>query len=213
MKIDTKNIKRHTVLTVGTKLVYDKKRGRYSINDNDESTSTTRPQQPQQARVVGDFKYGFAKVKSNRGWNYIDRKGALLSPSEWFSIVSDFIEGFGIVCSRKHNDGCNFINTKGEIISPRWFHRCYAFSDGCAAVENYDRHWNYINVDGQLISPYKWFDFAGDFHDGFGECHIGRKTYKIDCDGSLYRQPKGLKLLFIKIKNKIKNGFFKRNIN
>lgn len=198
-KIDNKI---QTVLTVGTKLIYDKEMGRYSINNNDESPL---PPQPQQVCVAGDFKYGFAKVKSNRGWNYIDRKGALLSPSEWFNIVSDFVEGFGRVCLR--NDKCNFINTKGEIISKRWFYRCYSFSDGYAAVENYDHQWNYINPEGQLLSPYKWFDFAGDFHDGFGECHIGRKTYKIDCDGSLYHQIKGLMRLYYNLKNKIKKWF------
>ena len=55
------------------------------------------------------------------GFNYINYKGKILVPGEYFQFPSKFYRGFAIVY--KDNLGYNIINTQGEYIFNMWFNR------------------------------------------------------------------------------------------
>lgn len=55
----------------------------------------------------------------NTGFNFINYKGKILFPGEYFKFPSKFYRGFAIVY--KENLGYNIINTQGEYIFNMWF--------------------------------------------------------------------------------------------
>ena len=61
---------------------------------------------------IGDFHDGYARVKLNNKWNYIDTQGKLLSPNQWFDVVDYFYNGYARV---KLNGKWYKIDTKGNI--------------------------------------------------------------------------------------------------
>ena len=60
---------------------------------------------------VYPFYEGFARVKLNGKWNFIDEDCTILSKT-WFEYVENFHEGFASV---KLNDKVNYIDTKGHL--------------------------------------------------------------------------------------------------
>ena len=52
-------------------------------------------------------------------YNYINYKGKILVPGEYFTSLSGFYKGFAIV--HKDHLGCNIINTQGEYVFNMWF--------------------------------------------------------------------------------------------
>ena len=128
---------------------------------------------------VDDFKDGFAAVKLNGKWNYIDTEGEFLS-QQWFDGVDAFNEGFAVVGL---NDKCNFINTEGQFLSQQWFDEAWGFKEGYAEVK-LNSKWNYINTEGRLLSQ-QWFDYAGIFKKGLAEVNLNGKYYFINTEGEL----------------------------
>ena len=61
----------------------------------------------------GNFSDGYAPVKLNGKWNFIDTQGKLVSPNQWFDDVGDFYDGYAKV---ELNGKWNFIDTQGNII-------------------------------------------------------------------------------------------------
>ena len=60
---------------------------------------------------VDTFNNGFARVKLNGKWNYIDTKGNLLS-DQWFDHTGEFSDGFATVVK----DGVKYrLDTKGNL--------------------------------------------------------------------------------------------------
>ena len=115
------------------------------------------------------FREGFATVKFNGRWNYIDEQYNFLS-SQWFDSCWSFHEGFGAVELNHKN---NFIDMQGNILSRQWFDECNNFYDGFAAVELNDE-WNYIDKQGRLLSD-QWFDRCYNFYDGFAVVYLNDK--------------------------------------
>jgi len=163
--------------------------------------------------TVTDFKEGFARVKLNGKWNFINKEGKILS-DKWFDYVYDFHEGFaGFMLNGKWNfinkegkilfdkwfdaavhfrEGfaCvelnlkyNYINKEGKILSDKWFDDTYNFKD-CFARVKLNGKWNFINKEGKILSD-KWFDEVCDFEDGFGRVILDGKRYIIDINGNL----------------------------
>ena len=130
-------------------------------------------------QFVGDFHEGFAVVKLNDKWDFINREGRLLSPT-WFDYCGDFIDGFAVV---KLNDKWNFINRECGLLSPTWFDYCWNFHDGFAVI-SLNGKWNLINRECRLLSP-TWFDNCGDFHDGFAVVCLNGKCNFINREGRL----------------------------
>ena len=110
---------------------------------------------------VDDFSEGYAKVRLNKKWNFINTDGEYLS-DKWFdsSIKDDVYIFRGGYAKVKLNKKYNFINKNGEIISDKWFNYVDEFKDGYAKVA-LNKKWNFINKNGDIISD-KWFDSSVD---------------------------------------------------
>ena len=131
---------------------------------------------------VGKFYNGYAKVRLNNKFNFIDTQGKLLSPNQWFDDVDDFSNDYARV---KLNNKWNLINTQGNLVSPnQWFDYAQLFFDGYAVVKlNYK--YNFIDTQGKLLSPNLWFDFVYNFYNGYTEVELNGKWYKIDTKGNI----------------------------
>ncbi len=162
-----------------------------------------------------DFNDGFAIVKLNDKYNYIDENYKLLS-NKWFDECYSFSDGFAKV---RLNGKYNYIDKNCELLSPnQWFDWCSRYSEGFAKVElnykyNYintngelvfnqwfdeciyfsdglakvklDKKWNYINTNGEILSKNQWFDECGDFYNGFTIVRLGKKWNFIDTNGEI----------------------------
>jgi len=116
-----------------------------------------------------EFEDGFAEVKLNNKWNFIDNTGTIISKDRWFSEVKHFSEGLAPV---KINKKWNFIDTSGNIVFDEWHDNCSYFREGFAVVCRYNRRnqqteRNFINKQGELVSPHLWFEGATHFKNGF----------------------------------------------
>ena len=128
---------------------------------------------------VGEFTEGFARVKLNDEWNFINTEGQIAF-KQWFDRVGEFTEGFAQV---KLNDKWNFINPKGQIAFKQWFDWVGNFNEGFATVK-LNGKWNFINTKGQLLSNL-WFDWVGWFYEGFAEVKLNDKYNFINTEGQL----------------------------
>ena len=128
---------------------------------------------------IGSFKDGFAIVKLNNKYNFINTNGQLIS-NTWFDSCYNFSKGFAIV---KSNNKYNFINTNGQLISNTWFDCCFNFSEGFACVKLNNKY-NFINTNGQLISN-TWFDSCTEFYDGFACVYLNGKYNFINTNGQI----------------------------
>ena len=100
---------------------------------------------------VGNFSEGYARVKLNGKWNFIDKDGNLLwKGDEWFDYVCYFWEGYARI---KLNGKYNFIDKEGNLLweGEKWFDDADDFDEGYAEVE----------LDGKR---YK-IDKEGDLHE------------------------------------------------
>ena len=100
---------------------------------------------------VYPFCEGFARVKLNGKWNFIDEDCTILSKT-WFDNAGDFQESFAKVYL---NDQVNFIDTKGNIISKTWVDYAFPFKEGFAEVELNGKYNYYIDTEGRLYDKNK----------------------------------------------------------
>ena len=131
---------------------------------------------------VGNLYNGYAKVRFNDKWNFIDIQGKLVSPNQWFDSVGIFTNGYAWV---KLNSKFNFIDTQRKLVSPnQWFDSVGIFTNGYAWVRLNDKR-NYIDTRGKLLSPNLWFNAADDFYDGSALVKLNNKWYEIDTKGNI----------------------------
>ena len=88
---------------------------------------------------------GYARVESmDNKWNFIDKKGNLLS-EEWFDTVCSFIDGYASVSLDKR---WNLIDEEGFLLSEQWFDDIYTFDkDGYCKVQIN----GYLDKDGNFF--------------------------------------------------------------
>ena len=138
---------------------------------------------------VGDFSEGFAAVKKDGKWEYINTKGEQIIAYE-FDGARNFNEGFAAV---KKDGKWEYINSKGEQIIAYEFDGARNFKEGFAAVVK-DHKWGYINTKGEQIVEFKFDDTRG-FHEGFA---MVKKDGKWGCINT-----KGCFVIFDESKNEI----------
>ena len=131
---------------------------------------------------VDEFNDGFAAVKLNGKWNFINTNGQFLS-QQWFDSVWSFNDGFAVV---KLNGKANFINTEGQILSTQWFSWAWNFTEGFARVQ-LNGEWNFINTEGKLLSQ-QWFNATQGFNDGFAVVQLNDKRNFINTEGQILSQ-------------------------
>ena len=135
--------------------------------------------------VIWSFSEGFAMVKLNGKYSFINTKGELIGDGNlWFNWVDSFHEGFANV---KLNGKWSFINEKGELIGNGnlWFDYVSDFYEGFATVELNGKT-SFINTNGELIGNGNlWFDYVSDFYEGFAIATLNGKHSFIDTKGEL----------------------------
>ena len=133
---------------------------------------------------IEQFSEGYAVVFISNGYNYIDKKGNLLSKKH-FKFAWPFREGFGMV--QQDDEHLNFIRPNGQLLlNDSLFVGCLNFKNGFAVVMNGYNDYNYIKKNGQLLSK-EWFNDAEDFcADGYGRVtdKLGHHNF-IDRNGNL----------------------------
>ena len=160
---------------------------------------------------IYDFHDGYAMVKLNRKWNFINRTNKLLSDT-WFDGVDNFYDGYAkVMLVDKYNfinqngkcisdtwfdwvddfhngyaivvlmDKCNFIDKNGKRVSDTWYDEVYTFYDGYAKVQ-LDNKWNLIDTHGKCISD-TWYDWVDNFYDGYTRVKLDGKCNLIDKSG------------------------------
>ena len=98
---------------------------------------------------VGNLYNGYAKVRFNDKWNFIDIQGKLVFPNQWFDGVGIFTNGYAWV---KLNSKFNFIDTRGKLLSPNlWFNAADDFYDGSALVK-LNNKWYKIDTKGNIMT-------------------------------------------------------------
>ena len=98
-------------------------------------------------KEIGDFSDGYAKVKLNNKWNFVDTNGKLIS-NTWFDRVDIFYDGYARV---NLYGKCNLIDKNGKCISDTWFDWVDNFDDGYAIVQ-LDGKFFKIDKNGQRVS-------------------------------------------------------------
>ena len=96
---------------------------------------------------VGLFNDGYAKVKLNNKWNFVDTNGKLIS-NTWFDRVDIFYDGYARV---NLYGKCNLIDKNGKCISDTWFDWVDDFEDGYTTVRLNDKFFK-IDKNGQRVS-------------------------------------------------------------
>ena len=64
------------------------------------------------------------------------------------------------------------------------FDECEDFSEGYAVIFLKNK-FNWINIEGKLLSPNQWFDCCGNFNDGYAAIELNDKWNLIDAEGNL----------------------------
>jgi len=145
-----------------------------------------------QGELVIGYKWPYASPFSNglayvheeidKGFKFIDKNGKVVLSFgvRWRHFTRDFSEGLTFIEDRNsHNKVC--INKSGKTVFECKWDNVGSFSDGLAAVLDYNGKWGYIDKTGTLVIPCQW-DCAYDFSDGKAWVMIG--TY----GSNTYRQ-------------------------
>ena len=128
---------------------------------------------------VGLFNDGYAKVKLNNKWNFINTNNKLLS-NTWFDRVDIFYDGYARV---NLYGKCNLIDKNGKCISDTWFDWVDDFEDGYTTVKSGNK-WNFVDTNGKLISN-TWFDMVDNFYNGYAKAQLNNKLNFVDTNGKL----------------------------
>ena len=145
---------------------------------------------PQKEPVTADpyearypYADGYARVKENGGYTFIDQKGHPFSRT--FLEARDFSEGRAAVRDQR---GWQYITgPEPEDLNtpPFLFREAYPFRDGLARVR-LDPGYTYItkrNLAGQGPSVFQLYDTATDFENGRAQVTLQGRSFAIDTNG------------------------------
>lgn len=125
------------------------------------------------------FSEGFAAVRINQKWGFIDRSGNFVVKPNKYDSVGSFSEGKAYV---RLGNRCGFIDGQGtEVIKPNQLFGAGKYSDGLA-VACIDQLYGYLDHAGEVAIDFK-YDFAWDFDDGMARVHKNNKYGLIDKTG------------------------------
>jgi hypothetical protein len=85
-----------------------------------------------------------------------------------------------------YKTGYGFLNEKGRIIIDPNYRQAHNFSEGLAAVQNWDEKWGFIDQTGKVVIDFIFSTEPDDFHSGFAIVtkQNGEKCY-IDKQGNI----------------------------
>jgi len=110
---------------------------------------------------VGGFYEGYATVKLNGKWGFIDKSGKLVIPFK-FDNISHFHEGIALV---ELNEKYGYIDITGKNITPIIYEfQSDAFCNGMCRVKR-DGKWGFIDKSGKEVIAAK-YSSVHNFHEG-----------------------------------------------
>ena len=116
---------------------------------------------PETYEGVRDFREGYAAVRKDGLWGFIDTNGNLVIDYRFEDIEGGFSEGKAPV---KSNGKWIFIDMSGQQLFDQTFENVRKFQEGYAAVEKGGK-WGFIDQNGQVtIEPI--YEAVGNFSEG-----------------------------------------------
>ncbi|MFA4985244.1 MAG: WG repeat-containing protein [Candidatus Brocadiia bacterium] len=116
---------------------------------------------PEGTTSAGDYKDGFAWIRTQKGANFLDLEGHVLC-ERWLEGTYDFSEGLATVVE----DGLwGYVDLSGNVAIPPRFRFARPFSSGLAVVQTLDG-WTAIDKSGKeqfVPLPDEVTDFSGGF--------------------------------------------------
>ncbi|MDR0754836.1 MAG: WG repeat-containing protein [Prevotellaceae bacterium] len=95
--------------------------------------------------IAGSFYEGFAAIKKDGKWGFIDKTGAVVIQPE-FDGVKNFSDGMAAI---KKDGKWGYINSTGEVVITPKYYDAYNFRENIARVERFEKDEDYyINRNG-----------------------------------------------------------------
>ncbi len=129
--------------------------------------------------IVWNFENGYAKVKNDNKYNFIDTNGNEVIGGWWYDDVYQFVNGYAAV---RKGIKYNFIDTNGTEVSSNWYDMVWNFENGYAKVKK-DNKYNFIDTNGNEVSS-NWYDEVVTFKNGYAAVRKGSKYNFIDTKGN-----------------------------
>ena len=133
---------------------------------------------------IKEFQDGFAKVKLDDKYGYIDVSGQLVIKPQFDYTTQPFSEGMAEV---KLENKWGFIDKTGNIIIKPQFDDTKSFKDGLAGIYIKNK-WGFIDKSGKIIIKPQ-FDFTDSFQDGLARIILNKRYGFIDKSGHLLIKP------------------------
>lgn len=138
--------------------------------------------------LVRSFSEGFAQVKVNGQWGYINQSGKQIIPCRYKECGS-FHDGLAYVGTNK---SYGFIDTNGNMAIPATYAKARSFHNGLAvvAVPKHDGQlsYGYIDPSGSTAIPFQ-YSRAYDFNKGLACVFANGEGYFIDTTGHIWFGP------------------------
>ncbi|MGE5396070.1 MAG: WG repeat-containing protein [Chitinophagales bacterium] len=119
-------------------------------------------------------------IKSKGLYGFMDRKGQMVIPASFDSIIRDF--GDDKLAAVSNHSKWGFINRQGELVVDFQFEEIRSFSEGLAPVKTKNM-WGFINEKGEMVIPAK-FTEAYTFSDGLASVELNGHWFAIDKQGN-----------------------------
>jgi hypothetical protein len=148
---------------------------------------------PARYEHISPFRDGWAIVKHEGRWLFVDRTGAVVFDRKDGDIASEFFEGLTPIRKVVSKPGkkvvhrWGYIDRAGKLVIPAKFVRAHDFSEGLAAVEPDPKlgfMWGFIDKSGKIVIEPQWHG-VNDFHEGLAAVAVGEKFGYIDRTGKL----------------------------
>lgn len=141
---------------------------------------------PPQFETARDFSNGYAAVRSNQSWGFINESTKQLTVQPSFNIVGNFNEN-GLTQAQALGEPYGFINTSGEFAIPAQYDLALEFSESRAAVR-VDGQWGFIDETGNMIIETTFSD-ARSFSEGLAAVETVNGWVYIDLSGEIIINP------------------------
>ena len=130
---------------------------------------------------IWDYQFGYARVKKNNKYNYINKKGNLIS-NKWFNFAEDFMGDYAIVL----DDNCGYylINKKGEPINDDRYDFIINTNAGLLDARLNEKH-ILLKLNGTPLNGVE-YDEIGGFSYGYAIVTKDNKYGFVSIYGKLY---------------------------
>lgn len=116
-----------------------------------------------QFETARDFKNGFAAIRNNQSWGFVNESTRQIAIAPSFNSVGDF-DANGLAPAQVLGQSYGFIDQGGNFVIPAQFDLALDFSEDRAAVR-VDGQWGYVDGAGTVVIPTTFSD-ARPFSEG-----------------------------------------------